>query len=204
MGSVAKFSLMALPYGASDLEPYISKETINYHHGKHLAGYVAKTNALVEGTPMADMTLEEIILSSDGALFNNAAQVWNHEFYFSELAPESKCKHHPEGALLKAIEKQYGTVERLKERLTEAAISLFGSGWVWLVSDGNHNLQILSTPNAENPLSRGLFPLLTIDVWEHAYYIDHRNARAAGVKALWEVMCWGKIEDRYSKIGRNK
>ena len=204
MSSVAKFSLMTLPYEASELEPYISAETINYHHSKHLAGYVAKTNSLIEGTPFADMTLEEIILNSDGALFNNAAQVWNHEFYFSELAPKAKCQHQPQGALLKAILKQYGTVEKLKERLTEASLNLFGSGWVWLVSDGNHNLQIVSTPNAENPLSKGLFPLLTIDVWEHAYYIDHRNSRANAIKALWNVLDWRVVDKRFDAIHKTK
>lgn len=204
MSSVAKFSLMTLPFEASELEPHISAETINYHHGKHLSAYVAKTNALIEGTPFAEMTLEEIILNSDGALFNNAAQVWNHEFYFSELAPAAKCKHNPEGSLLKAIEKQYGSVEELKKRLSDAAVALFGSGWVWLVSDGNHNLQIISTSNAENPLTKGLFPLLAIDVWEHAYYIDYRNARADAIKAFWNVLDWRVVDHRFDATHKTK
>ncbi len=204
MSSVAKFSLMTLPYEANSLEPYISAETISYHHGKHLAGYVAKTNSLIEGTPFAAMTLEEIILEAEGALFNNAAQVWNHEFYFSELAPNAHCQHQPKGALLKAIERQYGSTEKLKEKLTEASLSLFGSGWVWLVSDGNHNLQIVSTPNAENPMTKGLFPLLNIDVWEHAYYIDYRNSRAEAVKAFWNVLDWKVVEQRFDAIKKSK
>lgn len=204
MSAVAKFSLMTLPYEADELEPYISAETINYHHGKHLAGYVAKTNSLIDGTPYANMTLEEIILKAEGALFNNAAQVWNHEFYFSELAPANKCQHQPKGLLLKAIEEQFGSVEKLKEKLTEASISLFGSGWVWLVSDDKYNLQIITTPNAKNPLTKGLFPLLAIDVWEHAYYIDYRNSRADAIKAFWNVLDWRIIDKRFDAIHKSK
>ena len=201
--TVKKFQLLPLPYPAQALEPYLSAETLRYHHGKHTAAYVDKLNTLIVGTPFASaVSLEEIILSSDGAIFNNAAQVWNHNFYFEQFHP--KPKREPEGELKKAIEQAFGSVEILKEQIERDAVALFGSGWVWLVADSHRKLSIVSKPNAGNPLTDGLYPLMAIDVWEHAYYIDHRNARAAGVKALWEVMCWGKIEQRYSQVGSTK
>ena len=146
--------------------------------------------------------MEDIVLQADGAIFNNAAQVWNHAFYFEQFAP--KPKHKPEGELAAAIEKAFGSAEQLKEQLERESIALFGSGWVWLAADKHGELKIVSKSNAGNPLTEGLYPLLAIDVWEHAYYIDHRNARAAGVKALWKVLCWSKIEERYAQVGRNK
>ena len=197
------FFLTPLPYAEQALEPHISAETLHYHHGKHAAAYVDKLNALIVGTPFAKTSsLEDIVLQSDGAIFNNAAQAWNHAFYFEQFAP--KPKHKPEGELAKAIDKAFGSVEQLKEQMERDAIALFGSGWVWLAADKHGELAIVSKPNAGNPLTKGLYPLIAIDVWEHAYYIDHRNARAAGVKALWKVLCWGKIEERYAQIGRNK
>lgn len=197
------FFLTPLPYAEQALEPHISAETLHYHHGKHAAAYVDKLNALIVGTPFAKTSsLEDIVLQSDGAIFNNAAQAWNHAFYFDQFAP--KPKHKPEGELAKAIDKAFGSVEQLKEQMERDAIALFGSGWVWLAADKHGELAIVSKPNAGNPLTEGLYPLIAIDVWEHAYYIDHRNARAAGVKALWKVLCWGKIEERYAQIGRNK
>ena len=197
------FFLTPLPYAEQALEPHISAETLHYHHGKHAAAYVDKLNALIVGTPFAKTSsLEDIVLQSDGAIFNNAAQAWNHAFYFEQFAP--KPKHKPEGELAKAIDKAFGSVEQLKEQMERDAIALFGSGWVWLAADKHGELAIVSKPNAGNPLTDGLYPLIAIDVWEHAYYIDHRNARAAGVKALWKVLCWGKIEERYAQIGRNK
>ena len=197
------FFLTPLPYAEQALEPHISAETLHYHHGKHAAAYVDKLNALIVGTPFAKTSsLEDIVLQSDGAIFNNAAQAWNHVFYFEQFAP--KPKHKPEGELAKAIDKAFGSVEQLKEQMERDAIALFGSGWVWLAADKHGELAIVSKPNAGNPLTEGLYPLIAIDVWEHAYYIDHRNARAAGVKALWKVLCWGKIEERYAQIGRNK
>ena len=197
------FFLTPLPYAKQALEPHISAETLHYHHGKHAAAYVDKLNALIVGTPFAKTSsLEDIVLQSDGAIFNNAAQAWNHAFYFEQFAP--KPKHKPEGELAKAIDKAFGSVEQLKEQMERDAIALFGSGWVWLAADKHGELAIVSKPNAGNPLTEGLYPLIAIDVWEHAYYIDHRNARAAGVKALWKVLCWGKIEERYAQIGRNK
>ena len=197
------FFLTPLPYAEQALEPHISAETLHYHHGKHAAAYVDKLNALIVGTPFAKTSsLEDIVLQSDGAIFNNAAQAWNHAFYFEQFAP--KPKHKPNGELAKAIDKTFGSVEQLKEQMERDAIALFGSGWVWLAADKHGELKIVSKPNAGNPLTEGLYPLIAIDVWEHAYYIDHRNARAAGVKALWKVLCWSKIEERYAQIGRNK
>ncbi|MBR5493386.1 MAG: superoxide dismutase [Alistipes sp.] len=197
------FFLTPLPYAEQALEPHISAETLHYHHGKHAAAYVDKLNALIADTPFAKTSsLEDIVLQSDGAIFNNAAQAWNHAFYFEQFAP--KPKHKPEGELAKAIDKAFGSVEQLKEQMERDAIALFGSGWVWLAADKHGELAIVSKPNAGNPLTEGLYPLIAIDVWEHAYYIDHRNARAAGVKALWKVLCWSKIEERYAQIGRNK
>ena len=197
------FFLTPLPYAEQALEPHISAETLHYHHGKHAAAYVDKLNLLIVGTPYAETSsLEDIVLQADGAIFNNAAQVWNHAFYFEQFAP--KPKHKPEGELAAAIEKAFGSVEQLKEQMERESIALFGSGWVWLAADKHGELKIVSKSNAGNPLTEGLYPLLAIDVWEHAYYIDHRNARAAGVKALWKVLCWSKIEERYAQIGRNK
>ena len=196
------FFLTPLPYAEQALEPHISAETLHYHHGKHAAAYVDKLNSLIAGTPFAETSsLEDIVLQADGAIFNNAAQAWNHAFYFEQFAP--KPKHKPEGELAKAIDKTFGSVEQLKEQMERDAIALFGSGWVWLAADKHGELAIVSKPNAGNPLTEGLYPLIAIDVWEHAYYIDHRNARAAGVKALWKVLCWSKIEERYAQIGRN-
>ena len=201
--TINKFHLTPLPYAEQALEPHISAETLHYHHGKHSAAYVEKLNSLIADTPFANASsLEEVVLQSDGAIFNNAVQAWNHAFYFEQFAP--KPKHKPEGELAKAIDKAFGSVDQLKEQMERDAVALFGSGWVWLAADKHGELAIVSKPNAGNPLTEGLYPLIAIDVWEHAYYIDHRNARAAGVKALWKVLCWGKIEERYSHIGRNK
>ncbi|MBE6186937.1 MAG: superoxide dismutase [Rikenellaceae bacterium] len=198
-----KIQLSPLPYAEQALEPHISAETLHYHHDKHMAAYVDKLNTLIADTPFAEASsLEEIILQSEGAIFNNAAQAWNHAFYFEQFHP--KPKREPEGELKAAIEKAFGSVEQLREQLERDAVALFGSGWVWLAADKHGELSIVSKPNAGNPLTEGMYPLLTIDVWEHAYYIDHRNARATGVKALWEVLCWGKIEHRYSQVGRNR
>lgn len=196
--TMSKIYLKPLPYSYKELEPHISEQTLIYHHDKHLAAYVNKTLELIEGTPFAEATLEQIILSSDGALFNNAAQVWNHNFYFEQLSPKPQSR--PEGELLKAIDAAFGNFKKLRERMTTEALSLFGSGWVWLVSDQHGKLKIVSKPNAGNPLTDGLYPLLAIDVWEHAYYIDHRNARVEGVNALWNVVDWKVVDERYAEI----
>ena len=189
------FTLAPLPYDIAALEPYISEQTLHYHHDKHLAGYVNRLNELILGTPFEGMTLKQIICQSSGPVFNNSAQVWNHEFYFNQLSPTPRKE--PEGMLKAAVEEYYGGVEALKAKMTSDALALFGSGWVWLATDDKGVLCVLSKPNAATPLTEGLTPLLAIDVWEHAYYIDHRNLRTDGVKALWEVLDWKIIEERY-------
>lgn len=198
MTTMSKIELKPLPYDYKALEPHISEQTLLYHHDKHLAAYVNKTLALIENTAFADASLEQIMFSADGALFNNAAQVWNHNFYFEQFSPTPQSK--PEGELLKAIDAGFGSCRKLRERMTAEALSLFGSGWVWLASDAHGVLKIVSKLNAGNPLTDGLYPLLAIDVWEHAYYIDYRNARVEGVNALWKVLDWKVIERRYAEI----
>ncbi|MBP3547385.1 MAG: superoxide dismutase [Alistipes sp.] len=188
-------AVVELPYAYDALEPYISAETLHFHHDKHYAGYVAKLAELTEGTRYASMPLEEIVTSSDGAIFNNAAQAWNHVFLFEQFAP--RAKHHPTGALRRAIDDEFGSVDELRRRMTTAATSLFGSGWVWLAADKDGRLYIISKQNAGTPLTDGLTPLLAIDVWEHAYYIDYRNARKDAVEEMWHVIDWEKIEERY-------
>ena len=160
------FTLEPLPYGYDMLAPEVSEETLRYHHDKHTAAYVNKLNELTAGTPYAKMTLEEIIEKSDGAIFNNAAQAWNHNFYFATLSPAPKTA--PEGALLEAVVAQYGSVEKLKAQMNAAAASLFGSGWVWLAEDNDGKLNILSCPNADNPLRHDKTKRLAIDVWHHS------------------------------------
>ena len=190
-----QFTVRELPYAYDALAPQVSEETLHYHHDKHYKGYVDKLNELLAGSPYAGRTLEEIIVSSDGPLYNNAAQAWNHEFYFDQLSPTPQT--HPTGALKEAIDRDFGSVDRLKEQMNKAAVALFGSGWVWLAEDKSGNLVVLSEPNAGNPLRRGMKPLLCLDVWEHAYYIDYRNRRADAVAALWDNIDWKKIETRY-------
>lgn len=191
-------AVVELPYAYDALEPYISAETLHFHHDKHYAGYVAKLAELTEGTRYATMSLEEIVLGSDGAIFNNAAQAWNHVFFFEQLSP--KAKHHPSGMLRRAIDEEFGSLDDLKRRMTTAATSLFGSGWVWLAADRDGRLYIISKQNAGTPLTDGLTPLLAIDVWEHAYYLDYRNARKDAVEDLWHVIDWAKIDERYAAV----
>lgn len=196
----ALFTIVELPYAYDALEPYISAETLHFHHDLHYAGYVAKLEELTRGTPYATMSLEEVVRNSDGAIFNNAAQAWNHIFYFEQFARHAH--HHPEGRLLHAIDENFGSVEELKQRMTNAALSLFGSGWVWLAADADGKLYVVSKPNAGTPLTENLTPLLCIDVWEHAYYIDYRNQRKSAVEEFWKVLDWKVIEHRYiSKFG---
>lgn len=187
----------ALPYAYDALAPAISEETLRYHHDKHYAGYVAKLNELIAGTPYADKSLVEIVQTSDGSIFNNAAQAWNHEFYFDQFAAEPQSQ--PTGRLLDAINRSFGSFDAMKAEVAKAAASLFGSGWVWLVEDSSGKLSILSTRNAGTPIRHGMRPLLCFDVWEHAYYIDFRNRRADAVAATWSVIDWKKIEHRYRK-----
>lgn len=192
------FTVVELPYAYDALEPYISAETLHFHHDMHYAGYVVKLEELVAGTRYESMSLEDIIRESDGAIFNNAAQAWNHVFYFEQFAPHAQ--HDPTGALKRAIVEEFGSFEALKERMTTQATTLFGSGWTWLAADRDGRLYIISKPNAGTPLTDDLTPLLAIDVWEHAYYIDYRNMRRNSVEELWKVIDWRIIEERYNAI----
>lgn len=195
----ATFTLIELPYEMSALAPNVSEETLRYHHGKHLQTYVNNVNNLIADTRFVTMTLEDIVRQADGPLYNNAAQVFNHNLYFLALAPAAVAKHAPEGPLAAAIKRDFGSFDAMKVQLAKAATSLFGSGWVWLAENRNGNLVILSESNAGNPLRHGLTPLLGIDVWEHAYYIDYRNDRARSIDQLWDVIDWQVVEDRYGK-----
>lgn len=178
-------TLPQLPYAEDALAPRMSKETIEYHHGKHQRTYVDNLNKLIAGTPYENMSLEEIIVRADGPIFNNAAQDWNHTFFFFTLSPTPKSM--PSGPLAEAIDRDFGSFDAFKEQFTSAAAALFGSGWTWLVKDRDGKLSIRPMPNAGNPLRDGLTPLLTVDVWEHAYYIDYRNRRAEFLKNFWDL-----------------
>lgn len=195
--SGARFTVRELPYAYDALAPQLSEETLRYHHDKHYAGYVAKLNELTLDTPFAQQPLEDIILAADGAVYNNAAQAWNHAFYFEQLLPDPQ--RVPTGALADAVVRTFGSVDALRERMNREAVGLFGSGWVWLAADRQGGLVIVSGPNAGNPLRQGLVPLLCIDVWEHAYYIDYRNRRADAVAALWDRIDWKTVGERYAK-----
>ncbi len=182
-----KHELMKLPYELDALEPQMSKETLEFHYGKHHQTYVTKLNGLIEGTEFEDKTLEEIVKTSNGGVFNNAAQVFNHDFFWNGLTPGgSDVPANVEAALSEA----FGSVAEFKETFTNAAINNFGSGWTWLVKDANGKLDIVSTSNAATPITDGLTPVLTCDVWEHAYYIDVRNARPAYLENFWALVNW--------------
>jgi Fe-Mn family superoxide dismutase len=181
-------TLPPLPWAEDALAPHISAETIQYHYGKHHNAYVVNLNKLIDGTPNATKSLEEIVKSSEGGVFNNAAQVWNHTFYWSCMKPGGGGK--PTGALLEQINASFGSYEKMREELTNAAMTQFGSGWAWLVKDGG-KLAIKKTPNAETPLTTSAKPLLTIDVWEHAYYIDYRNLRPKYIETFFDhLVSW--------------
>lgn len=182
------FELPALPYARDALAPHISEETMDYHYGKHHNTYVTNLNNLIAGTEHEDNSLEEIILTSTGGLFNNAAQVWNHTFYWNCLSPEGGGD--PADALGDAINDIFGSFEAFREKFSTSAVTNFGSGWTWLVKNGDGMLQIVNTSNAANPMTDGLKPLLTCDVWEHAYYIDYRNARPVYLEAFWKLVNW--------------
>ncbi len=197
------FTLIALPYAPEALEPVISKETIEYHYGKHLQGYVDNLNKLVAGTEYEGMPLEEIVVKAQGGIFNNAGQILNHNLYFTQFAPVSDLtkdltnERMNELTVMKAIIRDFGSLEAFKAEFEQKGVTLFGSGWVWLAADNAGKLVITQEPNAGNPLTKGLKPLLTMDVWEHAYYIDYRNRRAAHLQALWQIINWKEIERRY-------
>lgn len=190
-----RFTLPILPYGNGDLAPVISENTINYHYGKHLQTYIDNLNKLIEGTPLEQADLETIVKKADGAIFNNAAQTWNHTFYFNTFSPVAKQK--PEGKLLQAIEKTWGSFEDFKKEFVSQGTAIFGSGWVWLVQTPENKLAILKEGNAGNPLTHGDAPLLGIDVWEHSYYLDYQNRRADHLQALWQIIDWNVIETRF-------
>ncbi|MGM0566006.1 MAG: superoxide dismutase [Bacteroidota bacterium] len=188
------FQLPPLPYGNADLEPHISEQTVNYHYGKHHKTYVDKVNKLTEGTSFEDATLEEIIKKADGGVFNNGAQVWNHTFYWHSLSPDGGGQ--PSGKLKEAIDRDFGSFEKFKEQFTASATTLFGSGWTWLVLKDDGRLDIINESNAGNPLRNGMKPLLTCDMWEHAFYLDRQNRKPEYLDAFWKLVNWDAVEKR--------
>ncbi len=193
---MGKFELMALPYAPEALEPVISRETIGFHHGKHLAAYVNNLNALLPDSGFENATLEEIVCKSNGGILNNAGQILNHELYFAQFSGRP-MKTEPTGALAKAIVRDFGSFEAFKEEFQKKGATLFGSGWVWLSADKDGKLVITQETNAANPVQKGLRPLLTFDVWEHAYYLDYQNRRPDHLAALWAIVDWEVIGQRY-------
>ncbi len=191
-----KFELMALPYALEALEPVISRQTLEFHHGRHLAAYVNNLNGLLDGSPLAGLSLEEIVLKADGGILNNAGQILNHELYFGQFSTP-KAENRPEGSLGEAITRDFGSFEAFKEEFQKKGATLFGSGWVWLSADKDGKLVITQETNAANPVQKGLKPLLTFDVWEHAYYLDYQNRRPDHLTALWQIIDWQLIEKRY-------
>ena len=190
------FTLMALPYAPESLEPVISRETIGFHHGKHLAGYVNNLNALLSGSGFENATLEEIVCKATGGILNNAGQILNHELYFGQFSAP-KENNAPTGTLAEAIIRDFGSFEAFKDEFQKKGATLFGSGWVWLSADTGGKLVITQESNAANPIQKGLKPLLTFDVWEHAYYLDYQNRRPDHLAALWQIIDWDIIEQRY-------
>jgi Fe-Mn family superoxide dismutase len=192
------FELMALFYAPEALEPVISKETIAFHHGKHLAGYVNNLNGLLEGSPLTGLSLEEIMLKAEGGMLNNAGQILNHNLYFGQFCAP-KADNQPVGKLAQAIVRDFGSFDAFKDEFLKKGATLFGSGWVWLSADKEGKLVITQESNAANPIQKGLKPLLTFDVWEHAYYLDYQNRRPDHLAALWQIVDWEMIERRLSK-----
>lgn len=191
------FELISLPYGAADLEPVISAQTLSFHHGKHLQGYVDNLNKLLPGSGMEADSLELIVCKASGGMFNNAGQILNHNLYFTQFCKGgSQLK---DGFLKSQIVGQWGSVEAFQAEFVAKGVGLFGSGWVWLSAKKDGSLVITQEPGAENPITEGLKPLLTFDVWEHAYYLDYQNRRAAQLEALWQIVDWSVIEERYAK-----
>ena len=190
-----KFELMALPYALEALEPVISKQTLEFHHGKHLAGYVNNLNGLLEGNPLAESSLEDIVCKASGGILNNAGQILNHNLYFGQFCAP-KAANKPVGKLAEAIARDFGSFEAFKDEFQKKGATLFGSGWVWLSADKDGKLIITQETNAANPIQKGLKPLLTFDVWEHAYYLDYQNRRPDHLSALWQIIDWNVIENR--------
>ncbi|KGE78998.1 superoxide dismutase [Fe] [Halomonas sp. ND22Bw] len=190
------FELPALPYEKNALEPHISAETLEYHYGKHHQAYVTKLNELTDGTENANKSLEEIIQSASGGLFNQAAQVWNHTFYWHCLSPNGGGE--PTGALAEAINAKFGSFEEFKSAFNAKAVGNFGSGWTWLIKTADGGVDIVNTDDADTPVAHGQTPLLTIDVWEHAYYIDYRNARPKYLENVWNVLNWDFVAQNFA------
>lgn len=184
-----------LPYPSDSLAPAISQETIDFHYGKHEKAYIDNLNKLIKGTQFEDEDLEDIIRRADGAIFNNASQAWNHIFYFFSFSPDGGGE--PSGDLADAIRRDFGSFEKFKEEFEQTGVTLFGSGWVWLSRDEDGKLFITKESNAGNPMRQGLTPILTFDVWEHAYYLDYQNRRADALKSLWDIIDWDIVESRY-------
>ena len=195
---MGKFELMVLPYAAEAFEPVISRETIDFHHGKHLAAYVNNLNGLLSGSGFEEATLEAIVCKATGGIQNNAGQILNHELYFAQFVAKP-AKTEPTGALAEAIVRDFGSFEAFKEDFQKKGATLFGSGWVWLSADKDGKLVITQEPNAANPVQKGLKPLLTFDVWEHAYYLDYQNRRPDHLAALWQIIDWDVISARYNR-----
>ena len=191
------FTLIDLSYSKDALEPVISAKTMEFHYGKHLQAYVDNLNKLLPGSGLEELPLEEIVKQSSGAIFNNAGQVLNHNLYFAQFGAADKVANAPRGTLAAQIEKQWGSVDAFKDEFVAKGVGLFGSGWVWLSAQADGTLVITQEPGASNPVVKGLKPLLTFDVWEHAYYLDYQNRRAAYLAELWKIVDWSVIEERY-------
>lgn len=189
------FALPALPYALNALEPVISEQTMSLHYNKHLQGYIDNLNRLIQGTPFENADIVYIVKNSDGPVFNNGAQYWNHVFYFNTFSPQGKKE--PEGALGNAIKRQWGSFDNFRQAFSNAGNGIFGSGWVWLVQTPDGSLKIVPKGNAGNPLTDDDTPLLGIDVWEHAYYLDYQNRRTDHLNHIWEIIDWNVVEDRY-------
>lgn len=191
-----KFQLVELPYAPDALEPVISANTLSFHYGKHLQTYVNNLNGLLPGSPLEGFPLEEVVCKSEGGAFNNAGQILNHNLYFTQFAAP-RSDNQPVGNLATAINAQFGSFDAFKEEFEKKGTTLFGSGWVWLSSDKDGKLHITRETNAGNPITKGLTPLLTFDVWEHAYYLDYQNRRPAHLSALWQIVNWEEVNNRY-------
>src|SRR5579862_9865215 len=194
-GEKSMFQLPKLPYEMDALQPIISKETLEYHYGKHHQAYVNNLNNLTKDNEFSALSLEEIIMKASGGIFNNAAQIWNHTFYWNSLTPKSSGE--PQGKLADAIKKKFGSFDEFKKLFSQSATTLFGSGWTWLAKNSQNELEIINTSNAGLPMKEGKQALLTCDVWEHAYYIDYRNVRATYVENFWKIVNWDFVEKNF-------
>lgn len=191
------FTLPELPYSRDALEPHMSKETLDYHYGKHHKAYVDKANSMIEGSGFEKAPLDQVVREATGGLFNQTAQIWNHTFFWHSLSPNGGGE--PGGALAKELEQSFGSVDDFKQKFTQAATGLFGSGWTWLVKNASGGLEVVTTQNAGNPMTSNQTPLLTCDMWEHAFYIDYRNVKPDYLKAFWSLVNWANVEECLSK-----